>query len=605
MGRKEHGTDLVRQDMGRQTGIVIAVDIGTTGTKALAVDADGRVLNGSRAGYPLHVPKPGRAEQDPEAIFEAVATCLERTVKDGGHSPEDILCVSFSCAAHSLILLDGDGRPMTPAVTWADTRSAAQAERLLADGTGPALYRRTGTPVHPMTPLAKLLWFREEEPALFRKAGLFAGIKEYVLLRLFGEAVTDHSMAGGTGLFNLHTLDYDDEALALAGIGRERLPRLMPTTGFLSGLPRGMADKFGLAPDTPFVLGAQDGVLANVGIGATEDGVYAVTIGTSSAVRTAVRKPVLDPEGRLFCYALLPDEWIIGGPSNNGAVAVKWLAERLYPGREPEDVLRLAEQAPPGADGLLFAPLLAGERAPVWDPRARGVLFGLTLAHRNEHLIRAAMEGVVFQVAAIADLIRRTGRPIREVRASGGFARSPLWCQMLADVLDTPVTVPPVVESSALGAAKLGFWAMARAAERPAESAPACRAGRPAENHAAGPPESRPGIPSECQIDSPPSDQIAVPPENASSSPTENPAGNPRENRPAIPPWRHPDRRGVPDGSATYRPDSGRAAVYRELFPVYMSLYESTKRAMHDLDERTRRDASCEYRRNGFMPEPQ
>lgn len=453
--------------MSGKAGIIIAVDIGTTGTKALAVGADGRVLNGHRAGYPLHTPKPGRAEQDPEAIFAAVAECIGRTVKDGGHAPEDILGVSFSCAAHSLILLDAEGRPLTPAVIWADTRSTKQTERLLRDASGLALYERTGTPVHPMSPLAKLLWFREEEPDLWRKAGLFAGIKEYIFLRLFGEAVTDHSTASGTGLVNLHNLDYDAEALALAGVGRERLPRILPTTARLSGLPRAMAEKLGLRPDTPFVLGAQDGVLANAGIGAMEEGTYAVTIGTSSAVRTAVRQPVLEPDGRLFCYALLPDEWIIGGPSNNGAAAVQWLAERLYPGRALEDILPLAEQVPPGADGLLFAPFLAGERAPVWDPRARGVLFGLTLAHRNEHFIRAAMEGVVFQVAAIAECIRRTGRPIREVRASGGFARSPVWCQMLADVLDAPVTVPPVVESSALGAAKLAHYALTDMASPP------------------------------------------------------------------------------------------------------------------------------------------
>jgi gluconokinase len=446
--------------MDRNAEIVIAVDIGTTGTKALAVERNGTVRHGHSAGYPLDTPLPGRAEQNPEAIFEAVLTCIERTVKDGGFAPGDILAVSFSSANHSLILLDGEDRPLTPSVTWADLRAAAQAERLRGDGSGLAVYKRTGTPVHPMSPLVKLIWFREEKPDLWRKARRFVGIKEYVLLRLFGEAVTEYSMATATGLFNLETLDYDDGALALAGVERERLPRIAPTTGLLSGLSRDMAARLGLSPETPFILGGQDGVLANLGIGAMDEGVYAVTIGTSSAVRTAVRKPLLDPEGRLFCYALTPDDWIVGGPSNNGAVAVKWMAERLFPGRALEDVLPMAEQVPPGANGLLFAPFLSGERAPYWDPRARGVLLGLTLAHREEDMIRAAMEGVVFQVAAIAEQIRQAGRPIREVRASGGFARSRLWCQMLADVLDTPVCVPPSVESSALGAAKLAFFAL-------------------------------------------------------------------------------------------------------------------------------------------------
>lgn len=446
--------------MGKNPDIVIAVDIGTTSTKVLAVDRSGTVRGAHGAGYPLLVPKPGYAEQDPDAILEAVVQGIERVVKDGGYTPDDILCVSFSSASHSLIVLDERDKPLTRSVTWADQRSSTQAERLLADGRGLANYMRTGTPIHPMSPLAKLIWLREEAPDVWQQARRFVGIKEYVLLNLIGEAVTDYSMATGTGLFHLEKLDYDDEALAIAGIHRDRLPRVLPSTGIVTGLSGSLAKRLGLSPDTPFVLGGQDGVLANLGIGAMGDGVFAVTIGTSSAVRTAVRKPLLDGQGRLFCYALTPDDWIIGGPSNNGAVAVKWMAERLYPGRPLEEVFALAEDVPPGADGLLFAPLLAGERAPHWDSHAKGVMLGLTLAHRENHMIRAAMEGVVFQVASIVEQIRQAGQPVREVRASGGFARSALWCGMLADVLDTPVAVPPTVESSALGAARLAFYAM-------------------------------------------------------------------------------------------------------------------------------------------------
>lgn len=500
--------------MSGKRDIIIAVDMGTTSTKALAVDGRGTVRAAHAAGYPLYTPGPGRAEQDPDAIFEAVTACIEHVVKGGGFAPDDIAGVTFSSASHSLIVLDGEGRPLSPSVTWADQRSAPQAARLLQDGSGKAIYARTGTPIHPMSPLVKLLWFREEAPDVWNRARQFVGIKEYVLLRLFGEAVTEYSMASGTGLFNLYTLDYDADVLEMTGVDRAQLPRIAPTTDKVSGLSRSMAERLGLMPDTPFVLGAQDGVLANLGIGAMEEGVFAVTIGTSSAVRTATGKPVLDPDGRLFCYALTPEDWIVGGPSNNGAVAVRWMAERLYPGRALEDVLPLAEKVPPGADGLLFAPLLAGERAPHWDPLAKGAMIGLTLAHREAHMLRAAMEGVLFQVAAIAGQIRRTGRPIREVRASGGFARSALWCRMLADVLDTPVIVPPSVESSALGAEKLARYALGGAKR---------------------------------------------------------------------PPWRVAGGHAVPAGSAVYRPDPESAAKYREILPLYMQLYESTRSIMHAL----------------------
>lgn len=442
--------------------IILAVDIGTTSTKALAVDAStGRIRGRESGGYSLDTPQPGYAEQDPEAMLGAVVDSMSAVMRGGGWRAEDVLCVSFSSANHSLIAMDSDGQALTPVITWADLRATQQAQRLKRDGSGLANYLRTGTPIHPMSPLVKLIWMREERPALFAESRYFIGIKEYILQRLFGgEYVTEHSMASATGMFNLVSKRWDPEALRLAGVREEQLPRLEPTTGRLTGLRAEYAERIGLSADTPFVLGGQDGVMANLGIGAVRDGVAAVTIGTSSAVRTAVTSPALDPQGRLFCYALTDRQWIVGGPSNNGAIAVQWMAERVFRGRPMESVLPLAGEVPPGADGLFFLPLLSGERAPFWNGQAKGVLFGLTLAHDERHMMRAAMEGVVYQVAAIVSLMNSSGGQANEIRASGGFARSPLWCQMLADVLGVPVQVPESVESSGLGAAQLGLYAM-------------------------------------------------------------------------------------------------------------------------------------------------
>ncbi|MCA0753593.1 gluconokinase [Paenibacillus sp. N4] len=440
--------------------IILAIDIGTTSTKTLAVDQTGGILASHSVPYPLHTPAPGYAEQDPAVICEAVIEGAANIMKLGGWTGEDVLCASFSSANHSLILLDENEHPLTPSITWADLRSAAQAERLLKDGTGLSVYSRTGTPIHPMSPLVKLIWMREERPDLFRRAKHFVGIKEYVLLRLFGRMVTDYSMASATGMFNLEKLIWDPEALRLAGVREEQLPRLVPTTERISGLKPEAARRMGLRPDTPFIAGAQDGVLANLGIGAVEEGVLAVTIGTSGAVRAAVSRPAFDPEGRLFCYALTEDCWIVGGPSNNGAIVAQWTTDRLFPGKAVEEVLPLAAEVPPGANGLLFLPLLSGERAPFWDAQAKGVMFGLTLAHSEKEMLRAAMEGVLFQITAIASFMERTGGKPREVRASGGFARSGLWCQMMADMLGVPVRIPDSVESSGLGAAQLGLYAM-------------------------------------------------------------------------------------------------------------------------------------------------
>ncbi|GGG53852.1 gluconate kinase [Paenibacillus radicis (ex Gao et al. 2016)] len=440
--------------------LVLAIDIGTTSTKTLAVDADGNIHGSHSIGYPLHTPSPGYAEQDPDVIYEAVLDGVAAVMKNGGWNASDILCVTFSSANHSLILVDENGVPLTPSITWADQRSAVQAERLLSDGTGLAIYARTGTPIHPMSPLVKLIWMREERPELFHAAHHFIGIKEYVLNKLFGVIVMDYSLASATGLFNLKTLSWDAEALQLAGIREEQLPQLVPTTKRLDGLLSEPSERMGLDANIPFIVGAQDGVLANLGIGAVEEGVMAVTIGTSGAVRMAAQRPTFDPEGRLFCYALTESHWIVGGPSNNGAIVAQWISERLYPGKPLEEVLPLAAASPAGANGLLFLPLLSGERAPFWDAQAKGVLFGLTLGHTETDMLRAALEGVLFQITAIVSLMKQAGEKPREVRASGGFARSTLWCQMLADMLGVPVSVPDSVESSGLGAAQLGLYAL-------------------------------------------------------------------------------------------------------------------------------------------------
>ncbi|WP_042163407.1 gluconokinase [Paenibacillus gorillae] len=442
------------------TQLVLAIDIGTTSTKTLAVDADGNIHGSHSIGYPLHTPSPGYAEQDPDVIYEAVLDGVAAVMKNGGWTAADIRCVAFSSANHSLILVDGEGAPLTPSITWADQRSAVQAERLLSDGTGLAVYSRTGTPIHPMSPLVKLIWMREERPELFHAAQHFIGIKEYVLNKLFGVIVMDYSLASATGMFNLKTLSWDAEALQLAGIREEQLPQLVPTTKRLEGLLGEPSKRMGLDANTPFIVGAQDGVLANLGIGAVEEGVMAVTIGTSGAVRTAVQRPTFDPEGRLFCYALTKSHWIVGGPSNNGAIVAQWISDRLYPGKPLEEVLPLAAASPAGANGLLFLPLLSGERAPFWDAQAKGVMFGLTLAHTETDMLRAALEGVMFQIAAIISLMKQAGEKPKEIRASGGFARSALWCQMLADMLGVPVSVPDSVESSGLGAAQLGLYAL-------------------------------------------------------------------------------------------------------------------------------------------------
>ena len=446
--------------------VVLGVDVGTTATKVVAVDGDGGVRAMAQAGYPLEEPRPGEAVQEPRAILDAVLRTIAEVAATVRGEGLGVAGVGFSSAMHSLLAVDGGGRPLTPSISWADQRAAVQAERLRVTPEGRALHHRTGTPIHPMSPLTKLLWFRENEPAVMSAARRWMGIKEHLLHELTGECVVDHSIASGMGMFSLESLDWDPEALALTGLDPDRLPTPVPTTTVLGGLRREVAARCGLDASVPVVVGAGDGPLANLGVGAVRPGVAACSIGTSAAVRVAVEAPAIDDAGHLFCYVLTAERWVSGGAINTGAVVLPWLAGALAPelGDHPETaLLDLAAQAPPGSGGLLMLPQLYGERAPRWSAWARGAWLGLTHEHRREHLVRAAVEGVCLQLAVVLDSVRAAGAEVREVRATGGFARSAWWRQLLTDVLGVEVHFPAGTEGSSRGAALLALLALGRA----------------------------------------------------------------------------------------------------------------------------------------------
>jgi gluconokinase len=312
-----------------------------------------------------------------------------------------------------------------------------------------------------MSPLVKLLWFREERPELWPRVAHWVGVKEYVLLRLAGLLAVDESIASATGLYNLVDRDWDDGALALAGVRRYQLPSLHPTTDVVA---RAGADAaaWGLPAGTPVVVGASDGVLANLGVGAVAPGVVACSIGTSSAIRGVVPQARVDEHGRVFCYVLVPGRWVVGGASNNGGNVLRWLGRVVGADLADPDVglTDAASSVPPGAEGLLMLPYLSGERAPRWSGDPKGALLGLTQRHTRAHIVRAALEAVCLQLALVLDAMRAAGLEPTELRATGGFAHSPFWRQLLADVLGMPIGFPAGEQGSAVGAALLGHVAL-------------------------------------------------------------------------------------------------------------------------------------------------
>jgi gluconokinase len=440
--------------------VVLGVDIGTTSAKAVAFDADGRDLGHGEAAYPLLEPELGQAVQVPGAVVDGTLAAIRAATTAAREHGARIVALSFSGAMHALVGLDAAGRALTPLITWADMRATEQAERLRREHA--ELHDRTGTPLHPMAPLTKLVWLAEHEPETFAAVRRWAGIKELAVARLCGAWAVDHSIASGTGLLNLRELDWDEEALALAGIGADRLSPLVPTTERLT-LGAAAAAELGLDANLPVIVGAGDGPLANLGVGAVHHGVAACSIGTSGALRLMVERPAIDPRRSVFCYALTPGRWVVGGAINNGGYVLRWAGEALAPdlGEHAEaQLLALAERVPAGSEGLIMLPYLLSERAPHWGSEPRGAYVGITRHHGRGHLVRAALEGVCQQLALVLASMRDAGNEVREIRATGGFARSALWRQMLADALGMPIGFAAGHEGSAFGAALLGMDAL-------------------------------------------------------------------------------------------------------------------------------------------------
>jgi gluconokinase len=460
---------------------IIGVDIGTSSTKAVLFDTDAQQIGSSAQRYNLRFASgsaapmsgPGAAEQDANEILQATLLTVAEVIAASGMDLSQLLGLSFSCAMHTLLLVDEAGEPITPLYTWADNRSDRAATFVQQQDSG--LYQRTGLPAHPMSPLVKLVWLGQEQPAVFAKAARVASVKEYVLSHWCGEWVVDLSIATTTGLLNLGDLTWDAGALALAGIRPDQLSRLVPTTQALP-VSAAIAQKVGIRADTPVIVGASDGVLANLGIGAITTDVAAITLGTSGAVRRMVDRPITNSAAQLFCYALSPTQWVMGGAVNNGGIALQWARDTLVPystspyerrehGSEPtastyERMTQMAETIAPGAEGLIFHPYLLGERAPLWNAQARASFFGIGRNHTQAHFVRSVMEGVLYNLQSVFAALVEAGGDVTTLRASGGFAHSQVWQQMLADILNRPIEIPTVIESSALGAATLALVAL-------------------------------------------------------------------------------------------------------------------------------------------------
>lgn len=439
------------------TTCCLGLDLGTTHVKSVALSPEGRALAEASRPVSTAAPLPGRAEQDAEEVWSAAAAVLREAVAAVG--PGSVSALALSGAMHTCLPASADGSPLAPSLTWADRRAADACRRLRArvglDGLA-GLYRRTGCPLQPLYHLPKLRWFLEEAPERARRAALFVMLKDWVLRRLSGEWLADWSTWSSSGLLDIHACRWDPEALELAGVGPDRLPPLASPFSPAGRLTAEAARATGLPRGLPLFAGASDGALANLGSGAILPGESVITVGTSGAVRRWAAEPRLDARQRTWCYLLDAGRWFAGGAINNAGLAVQWVREQFYGGRESgegyRELMAEAARVPPGADGVRCLPFFSGERNPNWRADARAAFIGLGWEHRPRHLARAVLEAVAFR---LADLWEALGAPPEggPVRLTGGIVRSSAWAQLLCDVLGVELAAVQGADASAVGAA--------------------------------------------------------------------------------------------------------------------------------------------------------
>ncbi|MBL7870318.1 MAG: gluconokinase [Cyclobacteriaceae bacterium] len=440
------------------TPFVLAIDIGTTSTKVLAVIATGEVLKSHQEFYPTQYPSPGHVEQDVQQIFAAVHGGINE-VLNCVSSDLNLVGVCFSCAMHSLLAVDHRGSPLTPVIIWADTRSSKQAKKLRGTELGKYLHDRTGTAIHPMSPLCKLLWWQEHHPELIQQAYKFISIKEYIVFHLCGEFVVDYSIASATGIFDIQALSWSHEALELIDLSTDKLSRPVGADfSFTINTDKGFNSRL---INVPIFMGASDGCLAQLGCGAMNEGDLTITIGTSGAARRVGAKGLKDPDRKLFRYMLDESTMIVGGATNNGTVILDWFGrEFLSPTSTLADLVKVADEIPAGSEGLVALPFLLGERAPIYNPDAKGVFFNITLRHTKAHFIKALMEGICFELLSIVTSLEEVCGSSKQVLVSGGFIHAPEWVQLLSTILDKELIVSGTHDTSALGAAAIAFKAL-------------------------------------------------------------------------------------------------------------------------------------------------
>jgi xylulokinase len=443
--------------MGSERAFFLGVDSSTTATKALLMDDKGFVVAVASSEYSYQTPQPLWSEQDPELWWRGAVASIRQVLEETGAPGEAVRGIGLTGQMHGLVLLDGPGRVLRPAILWNDQRSGTQCDQIRARLGKKRLIEISGNDALTGFTAPKILWVQQNEADIWGRARHILLPKDYLRYRLTSEYGCDKAGGAGTLLFDLRARDWSEEMLEALDIPRSYLPTTYEGPEISATLSDTAAKETGLVSGIPVMGGGGDQAAAAVGTGAVQAGVVSLSLGTSGVVFATNDSPVIEPNGRLhaFCHAV-PGKWHFMGVMLSAAGSLRWHRDTFAAGEDFETLTAPAVEIPAGSDGLLFLPYLTGERTPHPDPLARAAFVGLTVRHNLAHLTRAVLEGVAYGLRDNFELMKGAGlSEITQVRVTGGGAKSALWRQILADVLGAELATVNAVEGAAFGAALL------------------------------------------------------------------------------------------------------------------------------------------------------
>jgi xylulokinase len=440
--------------------------VGSQGTNTALYSVDGTLVASAYEGYDVSFPQPGWAEQDPRAWTRALHSTIARVLRSVAEGPSAVKGVSFGSQLDGMVACDSNGEPLRDAMIWMDRRAEAQAASLASRISPKDFYHHVGANLDSSHAVFKALWIRDHEPEVFAKATRLMPPGSYVLYEAAGVCAVDYSNASSLALLDPRTRTWSQPILDAAGIASNMLPDLAPGTQAIGPVTASFAAATGLSPDTAVVVGCGDEMAATLGAGVFAPGEVCDVVGTAEPVCAVSAEPREDPTMLVECHPHAdPDGWLLENPGFVSGGNLRWWRDQFCPveqaaeargeGDAYDALTRLAAGVAPGAEGLTFLPCMQGAMAPEWNGAARGVFYGLSLAHTKAHLTRALLEGSAFALRDILEAMRNAGLQVRRLTIVGGGAKGALWRQIKADVTGLPVRVPVSVETTATGAAIL------------------------------------------------------------------------------------------------------------------------------------------------------